>query len=84
MVGISLEFHVMNSPYDPIEHKGYPSRGQAPEIYATRLKTTPKVRTRGPAPLLNDAEVLTIEILAEIMGHGSDKGIFDYTHSHWR
>ena len=40
MVGISLEFHVMNSPYDPIEHKGYPSRGQAPEIYATRLKNT--------------------------------------------
>ena len=30
----------MNSPYDPIEHKGYPSRGQAPEIYATRLKIT--------------------------------------------
>ena len=28
---------MMNSLYDLIERKGYPSRGQAPEIYATRL-----------------------------------------------
>ena len=48
------------------------------------LKTIPKIRTRGPNPLLSDAEVITIEILAEIMGHGSDKGIFDYVNSHWR
>ena len=48
------------------------------------LKTTPKIRTRGPDPLLSDAEVITIEILTEIMGYGSDKGIFDYANSHWR
>jgi P4 family phage/plasmid primase-like protien len=28
----------MDSLYDPSDHTSYPSRGQAPEIYATRLK----------------------------------------------
>lgn len=40
MVRVSLEFHMVDSLYVLIERNGYPSRGQAPEIYATRLNLT--------------------------------------------
>ena len=42
------------------------------------------LRTRGPRPLMSDAEVITLEIVGEYLGLGSDKGIYDYFDRHWR
>jgi hypothetical protein len=33
------------------------------------------IRLRGEAPALSDAEVITMEIVGEYLGHGSDKAI---------
>ena len=45
------------------------------------LKTLPKPRKRGPAPLLT--EVITMEIVGEFLGFGSDKAIYEYFKNHW-
>ena len=34
------------------------------------------LRERGPAPILDDSEVITIEIVGEFLGIDTDKGIF--------
>jgi hypothetical protein len=34
------------------------------------------IRSRGPAPKLSDAEVLTIEVVGEFLGIDTDKGIY--------
>lgn len=47
------------------------------------LKTFPALRKRGPSPQLTDAEVVTMEIVGEFLGHGSDKEIYDYFRTHW-
>lgn len=47
------------------------------------LKAEPALRKSGPAPKLTDAEVVTMEIVAEFLGIGYDKGICDYFRSHW-
>ena len=47
------------------------------------LKEAAKTRTRGFSPHLTDAEVITMEMIGEFWGMGSDKGIFDYIKSHW-
>jgi len=47
------------------------------------LKTLPTLRKRGPSPQLTDAEVITMEIVGEFFGHGSDKEIYDYFRIHW-
>lgn len=47
------------------------------------LKTLPTLRKRGPSPQLTDAEVVTMEIVGEFLGHGSDKEIYDYFRTHW-
>jgi hypothetical protein len=47
------------------------------------LKIIPTLRKRGPSPQLTDAEVVTMEIVGEFFGHGSDKGIYDYFRTHW-
>ena len=41
------------------------------------------VRKRGERPDLSDAEVITIEIVGEYLGHGSDKAIWSYFKNHW-
>jgi len=41
------------------------------------------IRSRGEAPALSDAEVITMEIVGEYMGHGSDKAIWSYFKTHW-
>ena len=46
------------------------------------LKTLPLLRKRGPSPQLSDAEVITMEIVGEFLGHGSDKRIYDYFRTH--
>lgn len=40
------------------------------------------LRTRGPAPRLSDAEVITIELAAEAWGHDQDKDIFRFFRHH--
>ena len=47
------------------------------------LKIPPTLRKRGPSPQLTDAEVVTMEIVGEFLGHGSDKKIYDYFRTHW-
>ena len=41
------------------------------------------LRKRGEPPSLSDAEVITLEIVGEYLGHGSDKAIWQYFKNHW-
>lgn len=43
-----------------------------------------KLRHRGPAPALTDVEALTILIVGEYLGLGSDKRIWAYFKRHWQ
>jgi hypothetical protein len=42
----------------------------------------PRVRTRGPAPMLSDAEVLTMEVVGEFLGFDHDVAIYAYFRRH--
>ena len=42
-----------------------------------------KVRHRGFQPALSDSEVLTMEIVGEILGRDDDKGLWQYFKNHW-
>ena len=42
-----------------------------------------RLRSRGPAPTLSDAEVLTIEIVGEFLGIDTDKGIHLFFRRHY-
>jgi hypothetical protein len=42
-----------------------------------------RIRQRGPAPKLSDAEVLTIEIVGEFLGIDTDKGIHSFFRQHY-
>jgi hypothetical protein len=42
------------------------------------------LRQRGELPALSDAEVITMEIVGEYLGHGFDKTIWAYFKEHWR
>jgi Transposase DDE domain len=42
-----------------------------------------RIRGRGPAPKLSDAEVLTIEIVGEFLGLDTDKGIHRFFRRHY-
>jgi hypothetical protein len=42
-----------------------------------------RIRQRGPAPKLSDAEVLTIEIVGEFLGIDTDEAIFHYFRRHY-
>lgn len=48
------------------------------------LKTFGQLRKRGSAPELGDAEVITMEVVGEFLGFGSDKRIFEYFTRHWK
>lgn len=41
------------------------------------------LRTRGFAPRLSDREVITMEIVGELLGHDGDKAIWTYFQQHW-
>jgi len=43
-----------------------------------------RLRQRGPAARLTDAEILTIEILGEMQGHHDDAAIWRYAKYHWQ
>ncbi len=42
-----------------------------------------RIRQRGPAPKLSDAEVLTIELVGEFLGIDTDKGIYLFFRRHY-
>jgi hypothetical protein len=42
------------------------------------LQKQPRVRQRGPMPVLNDSEVLTIEVVGEFMGIEIDSGLYQH------
>jgi len=42
-----------------------------------------RIRGRGPAPKLSDAEVLTIEIIGEFLGLDTDKALYRYFRRHY-
>lgn len=42
-----------------------------------------RLRGRGVSPKLSDAEVITIEIVGEVLGFDSDKGLWNYVRQHW-
>lgn len=43
-----------------------------------------QIRTRGEPPSLSDSEVITLEIVGEYLGCGSDKAIWSYFKNHWK
>jgi hypothetical protein len=43
-----------------------------------------RLRQRGPAPILSDSEVLTIECVGEFFGIDTDKGLYQYFRRHYR
>ena len=49
-----------------------------------RIVGNGRLRRRGFAPALTDAEVITLEIFAEMQGHHSDAAIWRYVDAHWR
>src|SRR3954469_24572761 len=49
-----------------------------------RIVGNGRLRRRGFAPALTDAEVITMEIFAEMQGHHSDSAIWRYYNDHWR
>jgi hypothetical protein len=42
-----------------------------------------RLRTRGPAPLLADSEVLTLEVVGEFLGLDQDVAIYRYFRRHY-
>jgi len=42
-----------------------------------------KLRSRGPLPKLTDSEVITMELVGEYLGFGTDEGIHRYFCRHW-
>jgi hypothetical protein len=42
-----------------------------------------KLRTRGFAPRLSDSEVITLEIVGEVLGYDGDEAIWEYFRRHW-
>jgi hypothetical protein len=43
-----------------------------------------RLRQRGPAPGLQDSEVIAMEIVGEFLGKDCDKSIWEYFKGHWR
>ena len=37
-----------------------------------------RLRQRGPEPIMDDSEVITIEVIGEILGINTDKELFEY------
>src|SRR5689334_17097350 len=47
------------------------------------LRRERRLRRRGPAPVLADSEVLTVEIVGESLGLGTDRGLHAYFRRHF-
>ena len=53
------------------------------ELMGESLPQGEKLRRRGPDPELDDREVLTMEIVGEFLGIGTDKGLYAYFRRHY-
>jgi hypothetical protein len=53
------------------------------EVYLKKLLKGKRLRQSGPTPDLTDAEVITMEIVGEFIGHHEDKAIWNYFKWHW-
>lgn len=53
------------------------------ELMGELLPEGERLRQRGPDPELDDREVLTIEIVGEFLGIGTDKGLYAYFRRHY-
>ncbi len=42
-----------------------------------------QLRQHGPAPLLRDSEVLTMEVVGEFLGMDTDRELYDYFRQSW-
>ena len=47
------------------------------------LKDQPRLRQRGPQPVLTDSEVLTIEVVGEYWGLDTDTGLYHHFGRHY-
>ncbi|MEM1279647.1 MAG: hypothetical protein AAGG53_06370 [Cyanobacteria bacterium P01_H01_bin.152] len=54
------------------------------DVRLKALVTLYPPRGRGFTPTLSDSEVLTLEIVGEVLGHHSDRGIWCYFRHHWQ
>lgn len=54
------------------------------DVLTEVLKATGQLRQRGSPAQLDDAEVITMEIVGEFLGTDTDKGIWEYFASNWR
>ncbi len=53
------------------------------EHYLSSVTEGKKLRRCGESPALSDAELITMEIVGEYLGFGSDKKIWSYFKTHW-
>ena len=51
--------------------------------FARDLGRVRRLRQRGPAPILADSEVLTVEITGEFLGLDTDRGLHAYFQHHF-
>ena len=42
-----------------------------------------RIRERGPEPVMDDSEIMTIEVIGEILGINTDKKLFEYFRRHY-
>lgn len=49
----------------------------------TQMGSSTSLRQRGPQPLISDPELITMEIVGEYLGCGSDQAIWKYIKRHW-
>ena len=50
---------------------------------AVKKLNLPSLRKYGFAPSLSDSEVITMEIVGELIGYSQDKAIWGYFKHHW-
>ena len=49
------------------------------QLEALKLELNlPRLRSRGPEPVLHDSEVITMELAGEFKGIDTDEGIYDF------
>jgi hypothetical protein len=57
---------------------------QVDDLLTAWLAEVGRLRSRGPAPILHDSEVLTMEIVGEFLGLDQDRALVDYFRTHHR
>ena len=67
----------------PIEHFIIHTYCVVDDYFQKIISRQERLRKRGEKPRLSDVEVMTMEIVGEYLGQGSDKGIWRYFRIHW-